>query len=186
LSSVDNTMSKEMLLGKSNTNRAEGVRSTTVVVEEKKKKRGGGLPLILIAVGLAAVALTSITVLAPASFYGYVESPSSINDSGNGNRGDGAAGAALPTGLASSLTAMDGKGNVIEHKGVTESGTMTITGYSDDKYDGGLQCSINSLPLYCGDNSITVSGLPPGEYTIAIVDPTGGETIGQAFSWEIY
>jgi hypothetical protein len=182
-------MSKEMLLGKSNANRAHGMEST-VVVEEKKKKREEGrgrLPLILIAVGLGAVALTSITVLAPASFYGYVESPGSINDSGNGNKGDGAAAAAaLPTALASSVTAIDGKGIVIEHMGVTESGTMTITGLSDSKYGVGLQCSIDSLPAYCGDNSITVSGLPPGEHTITIVDPTSGETIVRAFSWEIY
>jgi hypothetical protein len=181
-------MSKEMLLGKLNANRADGMESTTVVVEEKKKNKRregrGRLPLILIAVGLGAVALTSITVLAPASFYGYVESPGSINDSGNGNKGDGAA-AALPTALASSVTAIDGKGIVIEHKGVTESGTMTITGLSDSKYAVGLQCSIDSLPVYCGDNSITVSGLPPGEHRIAIVDPTSGETTVQAFSWEI-
>jgi hypothetical protein len=181
-------MSKEMLLGKSNAKGAEGVGSTAVVVEEKKKKREEGrghLPLILIAVGLAAVALTSITVLAPASFYGFVESPGSINDSGNGNRGDGTA-AALPTGLASSVTAIDGKGIVIEHEGVTESGTMTITGYSGGEYDVNLQCSIDTLPLYCGDDSITVSGVPPGEHTIAIVDPTSGETIVQAFSWVVY
>ncbi len=178
-----------MLLEKSNANRADGMESTTVVVEEKekKKKRGEGrLPLILIAVGLAAVlALTSITVLAPASFYGYVESPGSINDSGNGNKGDYAAAAALPTSLASSVTAIDGKGIVVEHNGVTESGTMTITGFSDGKYDVGLQCSLDSLPLYCGDDSIIVSGLPPGEHTIGIVDPNGGETSVRTFSWEI-
>ena len=136
-----------MLLEKSNANRAEGVGSTTVVLEEKKKKRGGGLPLILIAVGLGAVvALTSIAVLAPASFYGYVESPGSINDSGNGNKGDGAA-AAFPTGLASSVTAIDGKGNVIEDNGVTKSDGITIRGYSDSEYDPGLQCSIDSFHI---------------------------------------
>jgi hypothetical protein len=179
-------MSKEMLLEKSNANRTDGMESTKVVVEEKKKKRGGRLPLILIAVGLGAVALTSITVLAPASFYGYVESPGSINDSSNGNRGDGAAApAALRTGLAPSVTGIDGKGIVIDHKGVTESGTMTVTGYSGGEYDVGLQCSIDSLPIYCSDDSITVSELPPGEHTIAIADPTGGETIVQEFSWEI-
>ena len=174
-----------MLPVKSSANRASSTESTIVVEEKKKRGEGGGrLPLFLIAVGLGALALTSITVLAPASFYGYVESPGSINDSGNGNRGDGAA-AAVPTGLASSLTATDDKGIVIAENGVTKSGTMTITGFSDSKkYDVGLQCWVDSLPLYCSSNSVTISGLPRGEHTFAI-EPSSDDTIVQAFSWKI-
>jgi hypothetical protein len=179
-------MSKEMLPVKSSANRASSTESTIVVEEKKKRGEGGGrLPLFLIAVGLGALALTSITVLAPASFYGYVESPDTINDSVNGNRGDGAAAAAIPPGLASSLTATDGKGIVIADNGVTKSGTMTITGFSDSKkYDVGLQCWVDSLPLYCSSNSVTISGLPRGEHTFAI-EPSSDDTIVQAFSWKI-
>lgn len=178
-------MSKEMLPVRSSANRASSTESIIVVEEKKKRGEGGGrLPLFLIAVGLGALALTSITVLAPASFYGYVESPGSINDSGNGNRGDGAA-AAVPTGLASSLTATDGKGIVIADNGVTKSGTMTITGFSDSKkYNVGLQCWVDLLPIYCSGNSVTISGLPPGEHTFAI-EPSSDDTIVQAFSWKI-
>jgi hypothetical protein len=180
-------MSKEMLPGKSSPNPAGGMEST-IVVEEKKREEGGvgRLPLFLIAVGLGAVVLISISVLAPVSFYSYVESPGSVKDSGNGDRGDGvAAAAAIPTGLAPSAKATDGNGIVIQNNGVTKSGTMTITGHSDSKYDVGLQCWIDSLPLYCSSDSVTVSGLPSGEHRITIVEPSSGETIVRAFSWNI-
>ena len=149
----------------------------------KKKKRGEGrerLPLFLIAVGLGAVVLISIAVLAPASFYSYVESPGSISDSG-----DGRAAAAIPTGLGPSVKATDGRGIVIEDNGVSKSGTITITGHSDSEYDVGLQCWIDSLPLYCSGNSVTISGLPPGDHTFGIVEPSSGKTIVRAFNWKI-
>jgi hypothetical protein len=175
-------MRKEILPGKLRANQAVSAESP-IVVEEKKKKRGEGgrLLLFLMAVGLGAVALTSITVLAPVSFYGYVASPGTINDSGNG--GDGAE--AIPTALAASVTATDDKGIVIEDNGVTESAKMTITGYSDSKYDAGLQCSIDSLPLYCSGSPVTVSGLPPGEHAFTIVEPSSGEAIVRVFTWNI-
>jgi hypothetical protein len=173
-------MSKEMLPVKSGSNRAGSTESTIVVEEKKKIGEGGGrLPSFLIAVGLGALALTSITVLAPASFYGYVESPGSINDSGDG------AAAAIPTRLGTSVKATDGEGVVIEDNGVTTSGTMTISGYSDSKYKVGLQCWIDLLPLYCSGSSVTISGLPPGEHTFAIIEPSSSETIVRALSWKI-
>lgn len=170
-----------MLPVKSSANRAGSTESTIVVEEKKKRGEGGGrLPLFLIAVGLGALALTSITVLAPASFYGYVESPGRINDSG-----DGAAAAPISTDLAPSIKARDGEGIVIEDNGVTKSGTMTITGYSVNEYDVGLQCWIDSLPLFCSGNSVTISGLPPGGHAFAIAEPSSEETIVRVFSWKI-
>jgi hypothetical protein len=176
-------MRKEMLPGKLSANPTVSAESSIVVEEKKKRGEGGRLLLFLMAVGIGAVALTSITALAPVSFYGYVASPGSINDD-SGNMGDGAA--AIPTAVAaSSATATDGKGTMIEDNGVTESAKMTISGYSDSKYDAGLRCWIDSLPLYCSGNPVTVSGLPPGEHTFTIVEPSSGETIVRAFSWTI-
>jgi hypothetical protein len=173
-------MSKEMLPGKSDANRAGSMESTIVVEEKKKIGEGGGrLPSFLIAVGLGAVVLTSISVLAPASFYGYVGSPGSINDSGDGV-------AAIPTGLAPSIKAIDGEGIVIENNGVTKSSTMTITGYSEKEYVVGLQCWIDSLPLFCSGDSVTISGLPLGLHSFTIVEPGSEETIVPAFSWTIF
>jgi hypothetical protein len=174
-------MRKEILPGKLSANRAVSVESP-IVVEKKRRRGGGNLLLFLMAVGLGAVALTSITVLAPVAFYDYVNSPGSINDD-SGNRGAGAA--AIPTALAASVTAADGKGTMIGDNGVTESAKMTITGYSDSKYDAGLQCWIDSLPLYCSGSPVTVSGLPPGEHAFTIAEPSSGETIVRAFSWNI-
>jgi hypothetical protein len=59
--------------------------------------------MFLMALGIEAVAVGSITLPAPVAFYGYVGSPGSIDDSGN--RDDGAA--VLPTALAASVTATE-------------------------------------------------------------------------------
>src|SRR5215208_5098797 len=124
-------MSNEILLGKLSANRTVDVESPIVVEKKKekgKKKRQGSLLLFLMAIGLgaAAVALSSVTLLAPVAFYGRVYSPDSIDDSG-GSSGDGPAAASIPTALAASATATDGKGTVIEANGLTKSGEMTMT-----------------------------------------------------------
>jgi hypothetical protein len=175
-------MSNEKLLGKLSANRTVNAESSIVVEKKKvKKKRQGGLLLFLMAVGLGAVALTSVTLLAPVAFYGHVDSPGSIDDSGS--RGDGAA--VIPTALAASATATDGKGTVIEANSLTESGEMTITGYSDSRYSTELSCSIDSLPMHCSGSPVTLSGLPPGEHVFTIVEPVRDEITVQSFSWKI-
>jgi hypothetical protein len=168
-------MSNEILPGKLSANRAASVESPIVVNEKKKGERR--LLLFLMAIGLGAVALTSITLLAPVTFYHHVNSSGGTSDAGNS--------AAIPTALAASATATDGKGTVIEDNGVTKSDMITIAGYSDSKYDAGLQCSIDSLPAYCDGSPVTVSGLPAGEHAFTIVEPGSGETIVQAFSWNV-
>jgi hypothetical protein len=174
-------MSKEILPGKLSANRAVSAEST-IVVEEKKKRRGGGLLLFLMAVGLGAVALASISSLAPVAFYGYVGSPGSIGDD-SGNGGNGAA--VIPTALAASATAKDGNGALIGDNGLTKSDEMTITGYSDSSYSTVLSCSIDSLPVYCSGSPVTVSGLPAGEHTFTIAEPSSHEITAQSFSWDI-
>jgi hypothetical protein len=175
-------MSNEILPGKLSANRVVSAESPIVLEKnkEKKKRKGGRLLLFLMAVGLGTVASTSITVLAPATFHGYLDSPGSIDDSGN--RGNGVT---VPIALPASATATDGKGTVIDDNGVTKSGKMTIAGYSDSKYDAGLQCSIDSLPAYCSGSPVTISGLPPGEHTFTIAEPSSGEITAKSFSWNI-
>jgi hypothetical protein len=177
-------MSKEILPGKLSANRTVSVESPIVVVEEKKKRgRRGRLLLFLMAVGLGAVALASITLLAPVTFYGRVGSPGSIDDSGS--RGGG--GATIPSALAasSSATATDGKGTVIGDNGMTKSADMTIAGYSDSSYSTKLHCLIDSLPAYCSGSPVTLSGLPPGEHTFTIAEPVSDKITVQSFSWDI-
>src|SRR5215207_2359282 len=173
-------MSNEILPGKLSANRAVSAESPIVVEKKKeKKKRAGGLLLFLMAVGLGAVALGSITLPAPVAFYGYVGSPGSIDDSGN--RGDGAV---IPTALAASATAIDGDGAVIEHNGLTKSGEMTISGYSDSRYSTKLHCSIDTLPVYCDGSPITIAGLPSDEHRFSVVEPSSAEPIVHVFSWK--
>jgi hypothetical protein len=184
-------MSNEILLGKLSANGTVDVESPVVVEKKtdegkkKKKKRQGSLLLLfLMAVGLgaAAVAVGSITLLAPAAFYGHVGSPGNIDDSGS-RGGDGAA--VIPTALAASAKAIDGKGTVIEPNGLTKSGEMTITGYSDSIYSTELRCSIDSLPMHCSGSPLTLSGLPPGEHVLTITEPMHDEKTVKSFSWVI-
>lgn len=176
-------MSDEILIGKLSTNRTVDVESPIVVEKKKeKKKRRGGLLLFLMAVGLGAVAMTSVTLLAPVAFYGHVDSPGSIDhDSGTG--GDGAT---IPSALAAtSAAATDGKGAAIGDNGMTKSTEMTISDYSDSNYSTELSCSIDSLPTFCSGSPVTISGLPPGEHVFTIVEPFRDEITVQSFSWEI-
>ncbi|MDQ3968248.1 MAG: hypothetical protein M3275_07630 [Thermoproteota archaeon] len=174
-------MSNEILPGKLRANHAVSEESP-IVVEKKteKKKRVGGRLLFLMALGLGAVVVGSITLPAPVTFYGYVGSPGSIDNSGN--RDDGAV---ISTALAASATATDGNGVVIEDNGLTKSGEMTITDYSDNSYSTELRCSIDSLPAYCSGSPVTISGLPPGKHTFTIAKSVDDETTAHSFSWEI-
>jgi hypothetical protein len=176
-------MSNEILPGKLSANRSVSAASPIVVEEKKKeKKRRGSLPLFLLTVGLGAVALASITLLAPVAFYGHVDSPGSIDDTSS--RADGAA--VITSALAASATATDGKGTVIENNGLTKSGEMTMTGYSDGSYGTELHCAIDSLPAYCSGSPVTFSGLPPGEHVFTMVEESINDQITvQYFSWDI-
>lgn len=188
-------MSDEILLGKLSANGTVDVESPIVVEKkiekgEKKKKRQGSLLLLLflVAVGLgAAVALTSITLPAPVAFYGRVDSPDIIDDSSSSSSsgGDGAAASVIPTALAASAAVTDGKGTVIEPNGLTKSGEMTMTGYSDRIYSTELRCSIDSLPVHCSGSPLTLSGLPPGEHELTITEPMHDKITVKSFSWVI-
>jgi hypothetical protein len=115
------------------------------------------------------------------AFYGHVDSPGGIDD--RGSRSDGAA--VIPTALAASATATDGKGTAIEANGLTGSGEMTMTGYSDSGYSTELRCSLDSLPTYCSGSPVTLSGLPPGEHVFTVMEPVHDKITVQSFGWEI-
>jgi len=175
-------MSNEILPGKLDVNHAVSEESPIVIGKKKEeKKRAGGLLLFLMALGLGAVAVGSIILPAPVAFYGYIGSPGSIGDS-SGNR-DG--GAVISTAVAASATATDGNGVMIGNNGLTKSGEMTITDYSDISYSTELHCAIDSLPAYCSGSPVAFSGLPPGKHTFTIAKSVDDETTAQSFSWEI-
>ena len=172
-------MSNQILPGKLSAKRTVSAESPIIV--EKKKKSGKGLLLFLMAVGLGAVALASISLLAPMAFYSHVDSPGSIDDTSS--RGDAAP---VVTGaLAASATATDGNGVVIENNGLTESDEMTIAGYSDSSYSKELRCALDSLPAYCSGSPVTFSGLPPGEHVFTTVESINDQITVQYFGWGI-
>jgi hypothetical protein len=174
-------MSKEILPGKLSSNRAVSARSPFVVEEKKEKKRRGSLSMFLLSVGLGAVALASITLLVPVAFYSHVDSsPGSIDDTSRGHDA-----AVITSALAASATATDGKGTVIENNGLTESGEMTIAGYSDGSHSAELHCAIDSLPAYCSGSPVTFSGLPSGEHVFTTVESINDQITVQYFGWDI-
>lgn len=172
-------MSNQILPGKLSAKRTVSAESPIIV--EKKKKSGKGLLLFLMAVGLGAVALASISLLAPMAFYSHVDSPGSIDDTSS--RGDAAA--VITGALAASATATDGNGVVIENNGLTESDEMTIAGYSDSSYSKELRCALDSLPAYCSGSPVTFSGLPPGEHVFTTVESINDQITVQYFGWDI-
>jgi hypothetical protein len=158
------------------------VSAESPIVVEKKERERKGMLLFLMAVGLGTIALASINLLGPVTFYGYVASPGSIDDD-SGSRGDGAT---IPSALAaSSAAATDGIGAAIGDNGVTKSAEMTISGYSDSSYSTELRCSIDSLPTYCSGSPVTISGLPPGEHVFTVIGSASDKTAVQSFSWNI-
>ena len=171
-------MSNQILPGKLSAKRTVSAESPIIV--EKKKKSGKGLLLFLMAVGLGAVALASISLLAPMAFYSHVDSPGSIGDT---SRSDAAA--VITGALAASATATDGNGVVIENNGLTESDEMTIAGYSDSSYSKELRCALDSLPAYCSGSPVTFSGLPPGEHVFTTVESINDQITVQYFGWDI-
>jgi hypothetical protein len=176
-------MSNEILPGKLSANRDVSAESPIVVEKKKHRKKGPGAPLLfLLAVGLGAVAVGSITLLGSVAFYGHVDSPGSIDDN-SGSRSDGAA--VIPSALAASATATDGKGTVIEANDLTKSADMTITGYSDSRFSTELRCLIDSQPMYCSGSPVTLSGLPPGEHVLTIIEPLHDEIRIESFGWDI-
>jgi hypothetical protein len=181
---IQNSMSNEILPGKLSANYAI-IEEPPIVVGEKKKekkRRAAGLLLFLMALGLGAVALGSISLLAPVAFYDHVDSPGSIEEN-SGGRGDGAA--VITTALTASATATDGTGTVIENNGSTKSGEMTIAGYSDSSYRTELHCAIDSLPAYCSGSPVTFSGLPSGGHVFNTVESINDQITVQYFSWNI-
>jgi hypothetical protein len=170
-------MSKEMLPKKLSAGLAPESRRT--IIETNKEKREGLILVCLIAVGVVIVPLASIVLLPyvkslEGNIFGDV---SSTTDSGNNAL-------EATTALGASFKAIDAKGDTIENNdGVGRSEQITLTGYSDSLYSTKMLCTIDMLSLYCDGSPIAISGLPPGEHTFTIMEPSSGETIVRVFSW---
>ena len=164
-----------------------GPESLPFVIETNEGKRERSLVVFLVAVGIGILVLTTIVLLPyvisfGGNIFGSVSSSSTATTTTD--RGDSVA--KPNTALPASFKAIAGNGNVIEENGVTKSDWITITGYSDSQYDPSLQCSIDSLHIYCSDSGeIGLSDLPIGKHTFTVVEPSNGETIVRAFSWKI-
>jgi hypothetical protein len=175
-------MSKEMLGEKLNGVQGPGPESVLIVTETKKGKREGLRAVLLVAAGIGILVMASILLLP------YVNSlRGSLPGGMSSTTTDSVSGALEVTGtLEPSFKAIDAAGNEIEENGVTKSDGITITGYSDSEYDPRLQCSIDSLYIYCSDGmSIGMDGLHAGKHTFTTIEHSSGETIVRDFSWNI-
>jgi hypothetical protein len=190
-------MSKEMLPEKLSRDQSNdqslGPESLPIVIENNEGKRERSLVVFLVALGIGILVLTTIVLLPyvnsfGGNIFGSVSSNSTATTTTTTttttDRGDSVA--KPTTALPASFKAIAGNGNVIEENGVTKSDWITITGYSDSQYDPSLQCSIDSLHIYCSDSrEIGLSDLPIGKHTFTVVEPSNGETIVRAFSRKI-
>jgi hypothetical protein len=176
-------MSKEMLRKKLNGDQGLGPGSPPIVIGTSKNRREGLILVLLIAVGVGLLALTTIVLLP------YVNSPtdnifggvgsSSTTDSG----GSGAIEAR--SALTPSFKVTDANGNVIQiSNGLAKPELITISGYTDSTYSTRLECSIDTLPVYCDGSPISLPGLPHGKHTFTISEPSNGETTVRVLSWK--
>jgi hypothetical protein len=183
-------MSKEMLPEKLSNDQSSdqglGPESIPIVIETNEGKRERSLVVFLVAVGIGILVLTTIVLLPYVNSFGgniFGSVSSSTATTTTTDKGDSVA--KPTTALPASFKAIAGDGNVIEENGVTKSDWIAITGYSYSEYDPSLQCSIDSLHIYCSDNGeIGLSDLPIGKHTFTVVEPSNGETIVRAFSWK--
>jgi hypothetical protein len=185
-------MSKEMLPEKLSRDQSRdqglGPESLPIVIETNEGKRERSIVVFLVAVGIGILVLTTIVLLPyvnsfGGNIFGSVSSSSSTATTTT-DRGDSVA--KSTTALPASFKAIADNGNVIEENGVTKSDWIIISGYSDSEYDPRLQCSIDSLHIYCSDSrEIGLSDLPIGKHIFTVVEPSNGETIVRAFSWKI-
>lgn len=132
-------------------------------------KPGAGVPFVGIAIGIV---VTTIVLMAshPASV-----SLGSIS-SGTGSSND----IAPPTALAA-LKAKGADGISIDMNGVSNSDSIIISEYYPDGYTTKLQCTVDSLPVYCDGSPFSITGLPDGRHTITI--GTFGDATSHGFSW---
>ncbi len=182
MSQVDISMSKKMLSKKLGADEGIGSESSPIVTKTNKEKRDGLKLVILIAGGIVILVIASF-VLMP-----YVKTLEGNIFSGVSDATENGKGAVeVATALASSFKATDGKGTFIEDNDVTKSDEMTITGYSDGSFSTELSCLIDgSQYVYCsGSNPVALSGLPPGEHTFTVVQPSGDKIKASSFGWEI-
>jgi hypothetical protein len=182
---TNKSVSNEILLGNLGANPTVGVEPPLVVEEKNERGRNGRL-LFLITIAIGTIALASLSLLVPVTYYSSIGSRTgSVGDDDSSIGGDSAA---LPSeSLASSARAIDGEGTAIENNGISRSAEMTISGYSDSTHNTKLLCAINSLPAYCSGSPVTFSGLPPGEHIFTVTGSGSDKTaaVVHSFSWNI-
>jgi hypothetical protein len=180
-SSIDTTMSKEMLPEKLSMNQAVGRESLPIVQQTKKSRREGKMIFLLMAAGIGILLLAGIFLLPYANslrdniFGVSSNSPHMSSDI-----------TASTAPLASTFKAIDADGIEIDTKnGAARSDQITLSGYSDSRYSTKLHCLIDTLPLYCDGGPIEILGLPDGNHEFRIMEPGSAGSVVRVFSWNV-
>lgn len=140
----------------------ERKRSSVYDLEPPVSAHRSTMTMPIAAIAIAIVALTGMGLLAHLN-------------SGAGSPSEGK--------IASALEARDGSQIPIVSNGVTESDTITITGYYTGEYTTKLECEIDSFPVYCNGTPITIHGLPAGRHTLEITEYGNPSASSLSFSW---
>ena len=159
-----------------------GPDSPPIVIETSKNRREGLILVLLIAVGVGLLALTTIVLLP------YVNSPRGniFGGVGSSSTTDGGSGTIeARSALTPSFKVTDANGKVIQiSNGLAKPELITISGYTHSIYSTRLECSIDALPVYCDGSPISLPGLPHGKHTFTISEPSNGETTVRVLSWK--
>lgn len=87
--------------------------------------------------------------------------------------------------LGDSMKVADMHGNSIPMNSISKSGEIVVYDYFDRGFTTKLECTINLLPVYCNGSPFTISGLPPGSYSLKIGAFGDPSVKPISFSWTI-
>ena len=89
--------------------------------------------------------------------------------------------------LASALSvqAIDGADLKIPSGGTTSSSAITISNYYGDGYTVGLECYIDSFPVYCDGSPVTIQSLPPGAHSFILIEEGSSDKALSGLEWTI-
>jgi|SRR5215211_198893 len=151
-----------------------------ITMKKRNERRSmGAIPLVGLGVAVAAL-LGAVAVIHPG-----------LGQIGSGNpslKADSIPVAVSQGSLASALSvqAIDDAGLKIPSGGTTSSSAITISNYHGGGYMVGLECYIDSFPVYCdGSSPVTMHGLPPGAHSFILMEEGSSGKALSGLEWTI-
>jgi hypothetical protein len=133
-----------------------------------------GIQTAIVAVAIVIVMIAAIVLLT------HPNNGADVRDSGS----SGTIETASTSGLLNTMEVKAGGGKLISNGGVSESDTITFSGYYSGGYSTDLRCELNGSEIYCDGSDKTIPGLGEGTYTLEIFK-SGSAEKPLSFTWTI-